>query len=443
MPHRRVASLLLAVGLMVFAFTPSVSLHGADAPKADSIWAHWRGPTGQGYSTDARVPLTWGDKENLLWKVELPGRGNSTPIVWGDRIFLTSASADGDERYVLCVRASDGKLLWKQTASKGALAGKTHAWNGYASSSCATDGTHVFAFFGTPGLFCYDMDGKLLWKQTFGIFTASTGWGTGASPFIFEDLVIMNCDNDGAAALPAGHKPEEAAPMSLIALDKKTGEVKWKTPRNQGKGWSTPLLIPMSKDRTDLVLNGPHGVWGYDPRTGKEIWHCVRHKGDEDALFGEPVPVFNKDTLFAASGRPGPFQAIRLNGTGDVTKTHVTWDVKRKGSRDVGSPILWNDVVYVGDRTGYLSGHDVKTGQQLFRERTSNRSFSASPVAARGKLFFLLEDGQTIVLDPAREFKLVGKNKLTDAGEFRASPAIADGKLYLRSQTHLYSIGEK
>jgi outer membrane protein assembly factor BamB len=287
------------------------------------------------------------------------------------------------------------------------------------------------------------MDGKLVWKHSFGTFTASTGWGTGASPFLYEDLIIQNCDNDGAAALPPSAKSEKAAPMALVALDKNTGKVRWQAERNQGKGWSTPVLMVSPEGRSDLVLNGPHGVWAYDPRTGKEIWHCERHKGQEQALFGEAIPVFDRSKLIMLSGRPGPMMAIRLGGTGDVAKTHVLWDLVRKTGRDVGSPILWKDLVYIGDRQGYLACHDARTGEMLFKERVGSKSFSASPVAVRDRLLFLMEDGLTVVLEPGREFKLAGRNQLSDASDFRASPAVTDGRLYLRSQSVLYCIGTK
>jgi outer membrane protein assembly factor BamB len=408
-------------------------------------WPHYRGPTGQGYSDDTRVPLTWSDKDNLLWKTELPGRGNSSPIVWGDRIFLTAASSNGDERYVVCVRASDGKLLWKQLASKGVSPGRSHAWNGYASSSCTTDGKYVFAFFGTPGLFCYDFEGNLIWKHNFGIFTNDKGWGTGASPFLFEDLVIQNCDNDGPAALPPGSKPADAAPMALVAFDKATGKVRWQAERNQGKGYSTPVLIPAPDGKLELVLNGPHGVWAYDPQTGKELWHCLRHKGEETALFGEPLPVYSKDTLFAASGRPGPLQAIRRGASGDVTKTHILWEASRRGHRDVASPLFWDGLLYLADNKGLLTCYDPKSGKEIYNERLSNTGKAlGSPVAVRGKLLFLLDDGVTVLVEPGPTFKIAGRNKLSGGSlDFGASPAIVDGRLYLRSQTQLYCIGEK
>jgi outer membrane protein assembly factor BamB len=412
---------------------------------ADSVpdnWLHWRGPTGQGYCEDKRVPLAWSETHNLLWKTALPGQGNSSPIIFGDRLFLTSSSPDGRERHVLCVAAADGKLLWQQLASREGDPGKTHEWNGYASASCATDGRYVYAFFGTPGLFCYDYTGRLIWKHSFGTFTSQTGWGFAASPFLFEDLVIQNCDNDGPDGLPAGHDASEAAPMSLVALDKATGAVRWQVPRNQKKGYSTPLLVRTAEGRLDLLLNGPYGVWAYNPRTGEEIWHCERHKGDSNALFGEPLPVYNHELLFAASGRPGPLQAVRMGGSGDITGSHVVWDVARKGSRDVASPILWGNRLYIADRYGMLSAYDPQTGKLLFKERLGTKPVTASPVVVQDKLLFIMEDGTTFVLEPGDTLKVVGRNRLSDGTEFRASPAIVNGRLYLRSQSHLYCVGE-
>jgi len=438
---------LVAVGIVCLSVT--LSHGGSDSESRPNLnWACWRGPSGQGYVNGNDVPLTWSETKNLLWKTDLPGRGNSSPIVWGDHIFLTAASPNGDERYVLCIRASDGKIIWKQLASKGAVAGKTHEWNGYASASCATDGSRVYAFFGTPGLFCYDLQGNLVWKHDFGIFTSERGWGTAASPFLFEDLVIQNCDNDGPQALPPGHKPEEAASESLVALDKKTGEVRWQAERNQGRGFSTPVLLTTTQGRLDLMLNGPRGVWAYDPRSGKELWHCDRKVPGEwensSARFGEPLPVSNHDMLFAESGRPGPFQAIRLGGVGDVSKSHLVWEVVRQGHRDVSSPILWQDLVYAVDSKGFLTCHEAKTGVVVYNVRIGDRAL-ASPLLIAGKLLFVLDDGTALVVQPGREFKVLHKNHLGEgkALDFAASPAVAAGRIYLRSQSALYCIGEK
>ena len=436
------SSLVLVSTCLVLTGAPETR----PARPAEDHWGQWRGPSGQGYAEDTRVPLTWSEKENVRWKTKLPGVGNSTPVVWGDRVFLTASSGDGNERYVLCVRASDGKVLWNRLASKGIPSGSTHPWNGYASASCATDGKYVFAFFGTPGLFCYDVEGQLVWKRSFGVFTSKAGWGTAASPFLYEDLVIQNCDNDGPAGLPKGANPETAAPMALVAMEKATGKVRWQTPRNQGRGFSTPRLVPTPSGRVDLVLNGPLGVWAYDPRSGKEVWHCKRSAPGDQARFGEPMPVSDASTLYAPSGRPGPFQAIRLGGSGDVTKTHLVWQVVRKKHRDVSSQILWGGLIYAADRTGVLSCHDCKTGKVLFEQSLGTRKKSlASPVAVGGKLLFVLDDGETVVIEPGRTLKILARNRLGEGEQldFNASPAVAAGRLYLRSQSHLYCIAKK
>ena len=411
-----------------------------------AAWAQWRGPSGQGYAEDTRVPLVWNETKNILWKTSLPGRGNSTPIVWGEHVFLTASSKDGTERLVLCVNRADGKIRWQQTASKGMAPGKTHGWNGYASPSCTTDGERVYAFFGTPGLFCYDLEGKLLWQHSFGLFTSEAGWGTAASPLLFDDLVIQNCDNDGAKALPPGRNPKEAAPMALVALDKRTGQVRWQTPRNQGRGFSTPRLITTPAGRVDLVLNGPLGVWGYEPRTGKETWHCFRTDSKDNARFGEPVPVSSTEMLYAPSGRPGPFQAIGVGATGNATKTQLRWQVDRRGHRDVSSQILWKGLLYAADNKGVLTCYDAKSGKVFYNERLSGGAKSlASPVVVRDRLLFVLDTGETVVVEPGPQFKVTGRNVLGEGSglDFAASPAIADGQLYLRSQSYLYCIAEK
>lgn len=400
-------------------------------------WPSWRGPSSQGYSDDAKVPLNWSETANVLWRTALPGVGKSTPVIWGDRIFLTVSSKDGNERLVLCLRKSDGRLLWRRVASQGIPPGPTHPWNGYASSSCATDGKRVYAFFGTPGLFCYDKDGKRLWKRTFGTF--SSVWGTAASPFLYKDLVILNCDND-SPVVPV----KDPAPQVLVALDKKTGQVRWQTPRNQGRGFSTPRLVPTPQGRTELVLNGPLGVWAYDPETGRERWHCRRY--GERARFGEPVPVTDGANLFAPSGRDGPFQAIRLGGSGDVTRTHVVWQIDRRRHRDVSSQIYWDGLLYAADRYGFLTCFDSKTGKVVYNKRLAPNSQSlASPIAVRRKLLFVLDTGETVVVEPGRLFKVVGRNRLGDGSalDFGASPAVDDGRLFLRSQSYLYCIGNR
>jgi outer membrane protein assembly factor BamB len=435
----------LAQGAEQPGWKPDTSdITGNKDPQA--YWTHWRGPSQQGYVADEKVPLKWSETENLAWKVKLPGGGHSTPIVYGDRVFLTASNARGSELYVLCVRTSDGKILWQETAAKDVKQDKSHEWNGFASPSCATDGKCVVAFFGTPGLFCYDMDGKQLWHKSFGVFTSETGWGIGASPVIHGDLVILNCDNDGAKFLPKG-STATAAPMNIVALNKKDGEIVWQTPRDQGRGFSTPRLMRVAGGRLDLVLNGPLSCIGYDPANGKVLWESKRSDPMELMRFGEPLPVNDGEMMFIESGRAGPCQGLKLPGDGDVTKSHLVWGDVRKGHRDVASPILWDGRVYCADNKGQLTCFDLKTGKELYNERIGGGQGKslASPIAVRGKLLFLLDDGVTVVVEPGAKFKEVGRNKLAEGAalDFGASPAVADGKLFLRSQSNLYCIGEK
>jgi outer membrane protein assembly factor BamB len=434
-----------ALGI-IFATATAARAEQPEAVKgAADQWHQWRGPGGQGHAKDAKVPLTWSETDHIVWKTPLPGKGNSTPIVWGDRIFLTAAAPDGKERLVLCIGTKDGKILWQRQAAKDPDPGKSHEWNGYASASCTTDGKRVYAFFGTPGLFCYDMEGKPLWQHRFGIFTTETGWGVGASPFLYCDLVIQNCDNDGAKALPPGSKPGEAAPAALIALDKRTGEERWRTPRDQGRGFSTPRLVPAKNGRQELILNGPLGVWAYNPSNGAELWHCNRTDPGDQMRFGEPIPVSADGILYAPSGRPGPFQAIRLGGTGDVTKSNLIWEVVRKGHRDVSSQIFVNNLIFAADKDGVITCHDPAEGKKLYAVRLDAGKSLASPVSVGGKVLFLMDTGTTIIVEPQRTFKEVGRNQLGDGNEleFEGSPAVVRGRIYLRSQSHLYCIGEK
>ena len=439
----------MKTAILSLAFVSLISIAlstQAAEPAGPGYWPQWRGPSGQGYCDDTRVPLEWSESKNLLWKTKLPGAGHSTPIIWGDRLFLTCAKDEGHERIVVCARTTDGKILWEKTASKGGNPEKIYPTSSWASPSCATDGAYVYAFFGNAGLFCYDFEGKQIWHHDFGIFTSEPGWGVGASPVLYEDLVIQNCDNDGPKFLPKGSNGK-AAPESLIALDKKTGKPRWEAKRNQGRGFSTPVLIPTPDGRLDLVLNGPQGFWGYDPKTGKELWHVIRHPDEDNNRFGEPVPVFNQSTFFAPAGRDGGyFQAVKLGGSGDLTKSNLLWEVHRKSTRDVGSGVLAGDYLIYGDgRGGYITCHDAKTGKLLYQERAAKKGdyFYASPILIQGKVLLMRIDGNTFVLEPDKTFKVVRENALKDGTVFCASPAVADGRLFLRSQQYLYAIGTK
>jgi len=206
----------------------------ARAAEKEGYWPQWRGPTGQGHASDERVPLEWSKDKNLAWKAKLPAGGHSTPVIWGRRLFVTCATASGDERWVVCIDTKDGKILWQELAAKGPIE-KTHATSTLAAPSCVTDGEHVWAFFGTPGLFCYDVTGKKIWQHNFGVFTSEANWGVAASPTLFENLIIVNCDNDGPKYLPPGRAESDGAASALVALDKDSGMVKWSTPRRHSR----------------------------------------------------------------------------------------------------------------------------------------------------------------------------------------------------------------
>ncbi len=250
--------------------------------------------------------------------------------------------------------------------------------------------------------------------------------------------MILNCDNDGGPG---------AAPSSLIALETKTGKVRWSTPRDQGRGFSTPRLLKNTNGRVDLLLNGPLGMWGYDPKTGKELWQCRRSDPNDLMRFGEPVPVDDGERLFVLSGRAGPYQVVKMPDRGDVTATHVLYTGTRRGHLDVSSPIIWKDRVYQIDIKGMLSCFDLKSGKELYRAPVRKRECKslASPIAIRGKLLWLLDDGETLVVEPGDKPTIVRRNKLGEGRslDFAASLSVVNGRLYVRSQTYLYCIGEK
>lgn len=430
-------SSFIAVALALLVETCGNDFRAGGLKGATASWPQWRGPRQDGHSDDTRAPLVWGQGENLKWRIELPGFGNSSPVVWGERVFLTSATKTGTERWVLCIDRNTGKILWQRTAATGLPAEPVHQWNTHASATCVTDGERVYAFFGTPGLFCYDLDGKLLWKKEFGPLVAATGWGAGAaSPVLFEDLVFVNGDQ-GALRGQRDDKGIDHGPSWLWALNKRSGELVWKTKRDQGMGWCTPVIWT-NGDKQELVLNGQLGVWSYDLRIGQELWHVVGRKEGEG--FGEVTPVWGHGLLFVFTGKPGPAWAIRPGGKGDVSASHVAWQVNRK-DRDVSSPILVGDYLYTVSRTGVATCLAARTGKELWRERLGGQP-CASLVTLRGKLLFLSDDGTAFIVEPGPAFNLLHKNQLGDGDEFRASPTVVDGQVLIRSDRRLYCIEE-
>jgi outer membrane protein assembly factor BamB len=387
---------------------------------AESNWPRWRGPAGDGHSAETGLPVRW-DARSVVWRTPLKGRGQSSPVVWGNRIFLTTALENGKQRIVLCVDRKNGHVLWEQVAWTGTPE-KTHPMNGWASASCATDGERVVAFFGRGGIHCYTVEGKPLWSRNLGPFEGP--WGTAASPILVGDLVIQNCDAEKEA--------------SLIALDRRTGRTVWRTPRDvpDRGGWSTPVLVHAG-GRDELVLNGASAVTAYDPATGKPLWSCRSFNGR-----GEPTATPGDGLVFLVNGLKGDMYAVRPGGQGDVTKTHMAWHTPRRGDRDQPSPIVVGDFVVVVDMAGFATCYEAATGKEVWKERLGGK-FTSSPVAAGGLAYFQNDEGTTVVLEPGPTRKVVARNELgAPAGEnFRASLTPSAGQFFSRSDRALYCIG--
>lgn len=385
-------------------------------------WPRFQGPDGSGHVTEKNLPLKW-TPNDVVWKAQLKGLGHSTPIVHGDRIFLTSAVDNGLKRMVFCLNRNDGSVVWEQTVTTDVLE-KSHGMNGWAAASCATDGERVVAFFGPAGLHCYDVNGKKLWERNLGGFPGP--FGSAASPVILGNMVIQNCDAEGESY--------------LIALNKENGETIWKTARRNCPkgGWSTPILIDTGK-RKELILNGEFGVQGYDPETGKDLWYCKSFNGR-----GTPIPAWGNGLLYVVNGKPGDLYAVRPGGSGDVTKTHMAFHAPRKGGRDLPSPMLVGKRVFVTSMSGVASMYDADSGKTVWTERLDGK-FAASPIVIKGLIYIPNESGETLVIEPADTLKIVARNKVGGGSNeiFRASLAPSDGQIFCRSDRVLYCIGQR
>ena len=404
----------------VFVFCATViGLSGVNTVRGESNWPRWRGPTADGHSCEQGLPHQW-SSDSVLWRTPLKGRGHSSPTIWGTRIFLTSALEQGKQRMVTCVDRTNGKVLWERIAWTGEPE-RSHGMNGWASATCATDGERVYAFFGRGGgSYCYRVDGELLWSRDLGRFESP--WGTAASPLLVGDVVIQNCDSDQDAY--------------IIALNKKTGSEVWKTKRPDHRGWSSPILI-RAGERDEIVVNGHTGMTAYAPDSGKELWNCRCEAGR-----GSPTVTPADGLLYAVNGLSGGgAYCVRPGGSGDVTESRRLW-IARRGGRDLPSPIVVGDTMLVaGLRGGILTAYDKSDGSEIWVKRLDGQ-VSASPVSYDGLAFFITESGDTVVIDPKSEEKIIGRNPVggTEGELFRASITPLDGQLFLRSDQYLYCV---
>jgi outer membrane protein assembly factor BamB len=413
-------------------------------------WPGWRGPDGSGISTEKNLPEEWSASKNVRWKTPIAGKGHSSPIVWGKRVFVTTAiegavvagakamkhvidgkdwlhpdSVGADRKHTFKVIALDrdtGKILWEQTAWEGTPYDDRHRKSSYAASTPATDGKMVYAFFGAEGLYAYDYSGKLAWKSDLGKL-GTVGLGTGTSPVIYENLIIVQCDQ------------EDGPDSFIIAVDKKTGKQVWKTPRKVQVSWATPILVRTEK-RAELITSGTEAVIAYDPATGKELW---RTKGVESNAI--PSPVASREMVIVSAGFPAKTAyALRLGGSGDLSApSNIVWSYA-KGTAYVPSPILYGEHVYLMTDRGILTCLDARTGAVKYEggRIPIPATFTASPIAFDGKLLLTSEDGDTFVLRAGPKHEVLRTNSVGEP--VYASPAVADGSIFIRGEKNLYRI---
>jgi outer membrane protein assembly factor BamB len=418
---------------------------------AEANWPQFRGPSA-GVAEDSILPDTWSTTENVAWKLEIPGRGWSSPIVWGDRIFVTSAIGGGDAEMpkkglyfggernkpsdkthrwmVYCIDFNSGKILWEKLAHKAVPKHSLHIKNTYASETPVTDGERIYAYFGNTGLFCYDLNGKELWARKSEGFKIRYNWGTAASPVLYEDRLYIVNDNDEQSF--------------LVALDKRTGERIWRVDRDEKSNWATPYIWKNTQ-RTELITCGTGKVRSYN-LDGKLLWEL----GGMSVIV-IPAPCAEHGLLYVTSGYVGdkkrPVFAIRPGAQGDITlkdgensNEYIVWFQKQGGPYNP-SPVVYGNYLYVLYDRGVLSCYDARTGSKTYsrhRMAAGATAFTSSPWANDGKIFCLSEDGDTFVIQAGPKFKVLGRNKLDEM--CMATPAAIRGSLIIRTMSKLYRI---
>ena len=458
----------------------------AAAASATQNWPQWRGPLGTGIAPNAEPPVSWSETENIKWKVKIPGLGTSTPVIWENQVFVLTAIATGkkielpaepaatpppaadvsaggpperrkggpdgpgpggpgrsgkrgggggmraerptevEQFVILCLDRQTGKVLWQETAREEVPHEAHHRSDGsFASCSPLTDGKHVFAYFGSRGLYCYDMAGKLQWSQDFGDMRIVMSFGEGSSPALYQDTLFVNWDHEGESF--------------IIALDKNTGKTLWKNARDEKTSWSTPLVVEQD-GKPQVIVCATGKIRSYEPATGKVIWECA---GLTRNVI--PSPVIGNGMVYATSGYQGnALLAIRLDRTGDLTGTDaIAWSVK-KGTPYVPSPLLYNDRLYFfSGNNAMLSCFDAKSGRALIdAERIEAlQGVYASPVGADGRVYVVGRNGTTVVLKSSDKLEVLATNRLEEKTD--ASPALAGKDLFLRGREYLYCITAK
>jgi outer membrane protein assembly factor BamB len=423
----------------------------ATSAHADSNWPNFRGPSA-GVAEGRALPDEWSTSKNVVWKVDVPGRGWSSPIVWGRRIFLTTVTTDGEfempkkglyfggERAkpsrdihhwtVLCLDWDTGKRLWQREVHQGPPASTVHVKNTYASETPITDGERVYAYFGNVGIFCLNMEGKELWSKKWGSFKTANGWGTAASPVLHQGRLYIVNDNEEKSF--------------LVALDAATGKEIWQVEREEKSNWATPFIWENGQ-RTELITCGSKRVRAYN-LDGKLLWDL----GGMSSI-AIPTPSARHGLLYVSSGyvldKKQPIFAVRPGASGDIslkgdesTNSSIAWALNKAGPYNP-SPLVYGDYLYVLYDMGALACFDARTGKQVYAKQRlgSSAGFTASPWACAGKIYCLNEDGETYVVQAGAEFKQIGRNRLDEM--CMATPAVLRGNLLIRTLTKLYRIG--
>jgi outer membrane protein assembly factor BamB len=417
-------------------------------------WPNWRGPQASGVSSEQSLPTRWSATDNVAWKAALAGAGISTPIVSSDRVFVTSQLGSGISRQgprlvqggdpaamgekalggakpadpsktIFIVEAfsrSTGARLWERRIDAEGGLTPTHEKHNLATPSPVTDGKQVFALFGTGQIVALNQDGSVAWQRHLGKEYApfDVQWGHGSSPVIYNDTVILLCDHPSSSY--------------LLALDARTGKERWKADRGKGRSsYSTPLIVP-GKTGDEVIVNSSERLDAYDPRTGAHLWFT----GDANR-FPVPSAVFHDGVIYASRGyRSGPYMAIRPGGRGDVSSTHIVWMVPT-GAPYVSSLLHYEGIVYMANDVGVLTAVDAKTGERVWQQRVDG-VFSASPVGGGGHVYFVSENGDTVVVKAGRAPAIVARNAIAERA--LASPAISSGRLFIRTDDHLFAIGK-
>ena len=438
---------------LLFSFTLTAQL------KQEEQWPQFRGPGALGYKPDSKLPVSWNTAtgENVAWKTYIPGLGHSCPVIWGDQLFVTTAiSGSGNDSLkvglygdidevkdqsihefrVYCLHKKTGKIIWERLAHKGIPLTKRHTKSSHANCTPATDGKYLVVFFGSEGLFCYDLDGTLIWKKDLGKMNAGpytdpgVEWGFASSPVLHNGTVIVQCDFIGNSF--------------LAAFDVKNGSEIWRTPRDEVSTWSTPAIVE-SNGQTQVVVNGFKHMGGYDFETGKELW---KMSGGGDAPV--PTPVFANGLIYInnAHGKWSPIYAVDPAARGDITlgetetaNRFVTLSIKRGGAY-MQTPLIIDSLLYNLQWNGQLTVFESRTGKLIYRQTmVASGGYTASPVAGDGKVYCCSEKGDVFIIASGNEYKMLAHNQLNDL--VMATPAISENDLYFRTQHYLIAIREK